>query len=81
MSNRASISARTSRRTVDARLIARELEVLQLSATGRPRRQIADELTLSEATVETHLEHIYRKLGAHDRVSAVAHALRHGLIQ
>jgi DNA-binding CsgD family transcriptional regulator/methanogenic corrinoid protein MtbC1 len=62
-------------------LTARELQVLQLSATGRPRRQIADELTLSEGTVKTHLEHIYRKLGVHDRASAVGHALRQGLIQ
>jgi DNA-binding NarL/FixJ family response regulator len=38
-------------------------------------------LTLSEATVQTHLEHIYRKLGVHDRASAVGDALRYGLIQ
>jgi methanogenic corrinoid protein MtbC1/DNA-binding CsgD family transcriptional regulator len=62
-------------------LTARELEVLQLSATGRRRRQIADELTLSEGTVKTHLEHIYRKLGIHDRASAVGQALRQGLIE
>ncbi len=62
-------------------LTARELQVLQLSATGRPRRQIADELTLSEATVKTHLEHIYTKLGVHDRASAVGSALRQGLIR
>ena len=44
-------------------LTARELQVLQLSATGFARRQIADELALSEATVKTHFEHIYTKLG------------------
>jgi PAS domain S-box-containing protein len=61
-------------------LSARELQVLQLSATGYARRQIAEELELSEATVKTHMEHIYKKLGVHDRASAVAEALRHGLI-
>jgi PAS domain S-box-containing protein len=58
----------------------RELQVLQLSATGYARRQIAEEIELSEATVKTHFEHIYRKLGVPDRASAVAEALRQGLI-
>jgi PAS domain S-box-containing protein len=61
-------------------LSARELQVLQLSATGFPRRKIAGEIGLSEATVKTHLEHIYKKLGVPDRASAVAKALRQGLI-
>jgi PAS domain S-box-containing protein len=61
-------------------LSPRELEVLQLSATGYTRRQIADEIELSEATVKTHFEHIYRKLGVPDRASAVAEGLRQGLI-
>jgi DNA-binding CsgD family transcriptional regulator/PAS domain-containing protein len=62
-------------------LTPRELQVLQLSATGCARRQIAEEMTLSEATVKTHFEHIYRKLGVSDRASAVADALRQGLIR
>jgi PAS domain S-box-containing protein len=62
-------------------LSVRELQVLQLSATGYARRQIAEELLVSEATVKTHFEHIYRKLGVPDRASAIAEALRHGLIQ
>jgi PAS domain S-box-containing protein len=61
-------------------LSPRELEVLQLSAIGYARRQIAEEIELSEATVKTHMEHIYRKLGVHDRASAVGEALRLGLI-
>jgi two-component system nitrate/nitrite response regulator NarL len=61
-------------------LSPRQLEVLQLSATGYPRRQIAEEMELSQATVKTHLEHIYRKLGVPDRASAIAEALRQGLI-
>jgi DNA-binding NarL/FixJ family response regulator len=62
-------------------LTTRELEVLQLSATGHARRQIADRLQVSESTVKTHLEHIYTKLGVSDRASAVGEALRQGLIQ
>jgi PAS domain S-box-containing protein len=61
-------------------LSPRELQVLQLSATGYARRQIANEMELSEATVKTHFEHIYRKLRVSDRASAVAEALRQGLI-
>jgi PAS domain S-box-containing protein len=61
-------------------LTSREVEVLQLSATGHARRQIANEMELSEATVKTHLEHIYKKLGVPDRASAVGEALRQGLI-
>jgi DNA-binding NarL/FixJ family response regulator len=61
-------------------LSGRELQVLQLSATGFARRQIAEKIELSEATVKTHFEHIFRKLGVPDRASAVAVALRQGLI-
>jgi PAS domain S-box-containing protein len=61
-------------------LTPRELEVLQLSATGHARRQIAEVIEVSEATVKTHFEHIYRKLGVSDRASAVGEALRQGLI-
>jgi DNA-binding NarL/FixJ family response regulator len=62
-------------------LTPRELQVLQFSATGYARREIAKEIELSEATVKTHFEHIYRKLGVPDRASAVAEALRQGLIR
>jgi DNA-binding CsgD family transcriptional regulator len=61
-------------------LTPRELQVLQLSASGCARRQIAEELAVSDATVKTHFEHIYRKLGVSDRASAVANALRRGLV-
>jgi PAS domain S-box-containing protein len=61
-------------------LTPRELEVLQLAAQGFSGRRIAEDLYVSPATVKTHLEHIYSKLGVADRASAVAHALRAGLI-
>ena len=41
----------------------------------------ADKFEISEATVKTHLEHIYRKLGVADRASAVGEALRTGLVR
>jgi PAS domain S-box-containing protein len=61
-------------------LTPREIQVLELASHGRTTLQIAATLVVSPATVKTHLEHIYAKLDAHDRVSAVATALRLGLI-
>jgi PAS domain S-box-containing protein len=61
-------------------LTERELEVLRLAAEGRNGPGIAEQLVLSPATVRTHFEHIYEKLGVGDRAAAVALALRTGLI-
>jgi PAS domain S-box-containing protein len=62
------------------RLTPREREVLQLAANGCSSRGIADALVLSSGTVKTHFQHIYAKLDARDRASAVAIAMRLGLI-
>jgi DNA-binding CsgD family transcriptional regulator len=64
-----------------ARLSARELEVLTLAAEGLSGPAIAERLIVSPATVKTHFENIYEKLGVSDRAGAVAHALRTGLIR
>ena len=61
-------------------LTPRELDVLTLVAKGLTRPKIADQLSISSATVKTHLGHIYNKLGVVNRPAAVAHALRAGLI-
>ena len=61
-------------------LTPREREVLQLAADGRSPPEIASILVMSPGTVKTHFQHIYKKLGAHDRASAVAQCLRGGLI-
>jgi PAS domain S-box-containing protein len=61
-------------------LTPRELEVLQLAAQGLSGPEIAGLLVLSPATVKSHLEHVRTKLGVSDRASAVAYALREGLI-
>ncbi|GAA0574990.1 response regulator [Actinomadura livida] len=55
-------------------LSTRELEVLRLVARGTGNREIARELFISEATVKTHLTHIYAKLDVSDRAAAVATA-------
>lgn len=62
-------------------LTERELEVLRLASEGHSGPGIAEQLVLSPATVRTHFEHIYEKLGVGDRAAAVAHALRTGLIR
>jgi ATP/maltotriose-dependent transcriptional regulator MalT len=59
---------------------SRELEVLTLVAQGCTNRQAAVKLFISEATIKTHLLHIYGKLDVNDRASAVAAAYRRGLL-
>lgn len=62
-------------------LSERELEVLALIAKGRNNREAAAELFISEATVKTHLMHVYAKLEVNDRAAAVAAAYERGLLQ
>ncbi|WP_405817710.1 response regulator transcription factor [Streptomyces sp. NBC_01390] len=64
-----------------AGLSGRELEVLSAVARGQSNKQIARTLRLSEATVKTHLLHIYAKLDVTDRTSAVTAALGRGVIR
>ncbi|GAA3861406.1 response regulator [Streptomyces sedi] len=61
-------------------LSAREREVLALVARGTSNREIARELFVSEATVKTHLTHVYAKLGVNDRAEAVARAYERGIL-
>ncbi|MGW7292318.1 response regulator [Streptomyces xiamenensis] len=58
----------------------REREVLSLVARGTSNRAIAAELFISEATVKTHLTHIYSKLGVKDRAEAVAAGYDRGIL-
>jgi len=59
-------------------LSQRELQVLELVAQGSTNREAANLLFISEATVKTHLLHIYAKLGVNDRAAAVATAFSRG---
>jgi DNA-binding CsgD family transcriptional regulator len=56
---------RRRRRTPDGHLTPQELRIARLARAGTSRRDIAERLTVSEATVRTHLEHIYTKLNIH----------------
>ncbi|MGH4032980.1 response regulator [Actinomycetota bacterium Odt1-20B] len=62
-------------------LSRRELEVLHLVRAGLSNQQISKELFLSQATVKSHLVHIYAKLGVDSRTGAVAAAVERGLIR
>jgi DNA-binding NarL/FixJ family response regulator len=68
-------------RIPEGRLSPREVEVLGLVAAGRSNRQIGQDLFLSEATVKSHLVHIFGKLGVSSRTSAVASARASGTIR
>jgi len=62
-------------------LSEREREVLQLVAEGRSSKQIADVLSISPATVETHRTHLLQKLGLRNTAEVVLFAARRGIVQ
>jgi DNA-binding NarL/FixJ family response regulator len=76
----AALASKLGGREAAPALSARELEVLQLLVDGRKNREIAKALFVSEATVKTHLLHVFEKLGVKDRTAAVTRALALGLV-
>jgi len=60
---------------------AREVEVLKLVAAGLRNKEVAERLSVSEATVNAHIKHILSKLNVQDRTHAVTVALRRGIIR
>ena len=62
-------------------LTPREREILELTAQGFLAPDIGRRLYLSPATVKTHLQRLYGKLGVSDRAAAVAEAMRRGLLE
>jgi DNA-binding NarL/FixJ family response regulator len=68
------------RRDGPAGLTAREIEVLRLLARGLSTKEIAERLTMSPKTAGNHIEHIYGKINARNRVAASLFAVQHGLL-
>jgi two-component system nitrate/nitrite response regulator NarL len=62
-------------------LSEREREIVELTADGHSVAEIAERLYLSPATVKTHLQRVYQKLGVSDRAAAVAEAMRRGIVE
>ena len=58
----------------------REKEVLSLYAKGLTYNQIADKLAISPSTVRKHIENIYKKLEAHNKMEAVQKAMKHNIL-
>ncbi len=72
----AGVLAQRSREPERRTLSRRELEVLGLIARGATNREVAARLFITEATVKTHLLHLFGKLGVKDRAAAVAGGVR-----
>jgi DNA-binding NarL/FixJ family response regulator len=69
------------RTPVEDSLSDREVEVLTLVAQGASNKEVAKQLWISEATVKTHLIHIFGKLGVSDRTAAVTIGLERGILR
>jgi len=65
----------------DDALTPREIDVLRLIAAGNANKQIADQLSIGEASVKSHVTNILSKLGANDRTHAVTIGLKRGIIE
>ena len=76
----AEVAARLAEHLGDDDLTARELEVLRLIRDGHRNKQIADQLAISETTVNFHIKNLVDKLGANDRTHAVTIAVRRGFL-
>ena len=63
-----------------AQLTERELDVLRLIARGHSIKQMAQQLTISPKTVDTHIQHIYEKIGVSSRAGATLFAVEHNVL-
>ena len=75
------IAAELSEHATDDELTQREIDVLRLIGSGNANKQIADQLSIGEETVKSHVTNILSKLGANDRSHAVTIGLKRGIIE
>ena len=75
------VAAELANYATDDELTRREIDVLRLIAAGNANKQIADQLSIGEATVKSHVTNILSKLAANDRAHAVTIGLRRGIIE
>jgi DNA-binding NarL/FixJ family response regulator len=75
------IAAELASHATDDELTEREIDVLRLIGAGNANKQIADQLSIGEATVKSHVTNILSKLGANDRSHAVTIGLKRGIIE
>jgi len=75
------IAAQLADHAADDTLTQREIDVLRLIAAGNSNKLIADQLSIGEATVKSHVTNILSKLGANDRAHAVTIGLKRGIIE
>ena len=76
----AEVAAELADHATDDALTAREIDVLRLIAAGNSNKEVADHLSIGEATVKSHVTSILSKLGANDRAHAVTIGLQRGII-
>jgi len=77
----AGVAESLAERAYQSDLSPREHEVIQLVVDGLSNKLIADRLNLTEATVKTHLTHIFEKLGVEDRTQAAMAAVKRGIVR
>jgi DNA-binding NarL/FixJ family response regulator len=75
------VAAQLADHVADDTLTAREIEVLRLIAAGDANKLIANQLSITEETVKSHVGNILSKLGANDRTHAVTIGLKRGIIE
>ena len=75
------VAVKLAERMTASELTVRETQVVKLMVAGRTNREIAAELSISEAGVKGHVNSIFAKLGVADRTQAVTTALRRGIVQ
>jgi DNA-binding NarL/FixJ family response regulator len=76
----AAVAQRLADRMVGSELTARELEVLKLIVAGKSNKEIGSALSISEATVKTHINNLLNKMGVSDRTQAATTALQRGIV-